>query len=732
MDIKILKIKIENFKKVKQFELELNGDNVNILGDNETGKTTLVDAFTWCLFGKNSQWLSDTNFKIRPLDKNGEPIHHVEIMVELTLLVDNKQIELKRVLKEVYKKSRETLETFLAGNETDFYVNQVPKAKKEYQTIIDDLISEDLFKALTSPIYFNNAIDWKERRNTLFKLVKQVSYKDILSIDKKLAILDREFESVANEDEIKSKWLAIKKKTEKDIKDIPVRIDELLKTDYSEVSNLKNDLNLKSKLVTLHNSIYDLKNANKDEKMLKLKVDLKDEALTVKDKISEMTKASEETERALLLKQEQEIRDAREKDNIAINAKTKLERELENAEYDLTKTNARIEELTSAKQTLLEEYKKIKARELDFGATKCFNCGQDLPKDKMDQVLETFNQTKVKELNANIEKGKLIMQELEALKADSVAIPENAKRIKADLEKIIASHEPIESIIESIKAKYQAKIEEEAKALETRLSPLKNELESLNIRIANLTSENNENANEGEIKALESELEKTNDLISKYAQYIGQKARIEELQAEEDRLLIALEQANKIILALDRFIEIKANKIEKDVNKNFGIVSFKLFEKNLNGSIENTCVATVNGVPFSDLNHAMQINAGLDIINTLQKIYDIKAPIWVDNAEAITRYIQIDSQLIKLYVKEDAKDLHFEIEDTAKESDVQKPTASPSIDYIVDDEEEIEEEQVNYYIEQEHIEECEAELIKEEEPKEETTTEKVDEQLKLF
>ena len=103
----------------------------------------------------------------------------------------------------------------MQGNETEFYVNQVPKAKKEYQTIIDDLISEDLFKALTSPIYFNNAIDWKERRNTLFKLVKQVSYKDILAIDKKLAILEQEFESVANEDEIKSKWLAIKKKTEK-------------------------------------------------------------------------------------------------------------------------------------------------------------------------------------------------------------------------------------------------------------------------------------------------------------------------------------------------------------------------------------------------------------------------------------------------------------------------------------------------------------------------------------
>jgi ferredoxin-like protein FixX len=715
MDIKIKKIKIENFKKVKQFELELENANVNIYGDNETGKTTLADAFTWCLFGKNSQWLSDTNFKIRPLAANGEPIHHVEIMVELTLLVDDQKLELKRVLKEVYKKSRETLETSLAGNETEFYVNQVPKPKKEYQTIIDGLISEDLFKALTSPTYFNNSIDWKERRNTLFKLVNQISYKDILATDKKLAILEPEFDVIKSEDEIKTKWLAIKNKTERDIKDIPVRIDELLKTDYSEVSNLKNDLNLKSKIVTLHNAIYDLKNANKDEKQIKLKVDLKDKALTVQDEIREIAKASEEVERSLLIKQEQEIRNAREKDNIAINAKTKLERELENTEYDQKKNNARIEELALTKATLLEEYKKIKARELDFNATKCFNCGQDLPKEKMDQVLETFNQTKVRDLNANIEKGKLIMQELEDLKTGSVAILENAKRINGELEKINASHEPIEAIIESIKAKYNAKIEEERKALETRVSPFKNELESLNIRIANLTSEDKENANEGEIEALETKLEKTNVLISKYAQYIGQKARIAELQAEEDRLLIALEQANNIILALDRFIEIKANKIEKDVNAHFGIVKFKLFEKNLNGSIENTCVATVNGVPFNDLNHAMQINAGLDIINTLQKIYDIKAPIWVDNAEAITRYIAIDSQLIKLYVKEDAKNLHFEIEDTTKESDAPETTATPSVDYIIEDEDKIEDE----------------ELI-EEDAKEEVTTEKVVEQLKLF
>jgi DNA repair protein SbcC/Rad50 len=709
MDIKIKKIKIENFKKVKQFELELENANVNIYGDNETGKTTLADAFTWCLFGKNSQWLSDTNFKIRPLDKNGEPIHYVDIIVGLTLIVDNKELVLKRVLKEKYKKSRNSNDVEFAGNETEFFVNDVPKVKKEYQEIIDGLISEELFKALTSPIYFNSSIDWNERRKTLFKLVADKgNWQDILSANSKLKILEKEFDILNSEEEIKSKWSAIKNQTEKDLEEIPTRIDELLKIDYSEVENLKNDLALKSKLVTIHNKIYDLKNATKDEKMLKLRVDLKDETYIIQDKIKSIKALAEEENKNFSRQQEQEIRNARETDNIAINAKTKLERELETVEYDLSKTDSRLNELVGTKAKLLEEYKKIKARELDFNQTKCFNCGQDLPKEKLDEVLEKFNETKAKDLEVNIAKGKSVSQEIEDLNLNNTMLLEKVSLIDAELEKINASHEPIEAIIESIKASYQNKIEENSKTLEEKLKPLTNELESLNIRIANLTSEDKENANEGEIEALEAELEEVNRLISKFAEYANRKVRIEELQSEEKQLLIKLENANSILNAIYLFTEIKANKIEEEINKHFEIVSFKLFNKNLNGSIENTCVATVGGVPFNDLNHAMQINAGLDIIKTLQKIYNIKAPIWIDNAEAITNFVKIDSQTIKLYVKENAKKLHFETEEEIEEEPASSITLEePKSAYFKSlDNLKLEDEAIK----EEHIEECETEL----------------------
>ena len=61
----------------------------------------------------------------------------------------------------------------------------------------------------------------------------------------------------------------------------------------------------------------------------------------------------------------------------------------------------------------------------------------------------------------------------------------------------------------------------------------------------------------------------------------------------------------------------------------------------------------VNSVPYSDLNHAMQINSGIDIINALSKHYGVTAPITVDNAEAVNDLEPTDSQLIRLVVTKD-------------------------------------------------------------------------------
>ena len=68
----------------------------------------------------------------------------------------------------------------------------------------------------------------------------------------------------------------------------------------------------------------------------------------------------------------------------------------------------------------------------------------------------------------------------------------------------------------------------------------------------------------------------------------------------------------------------------------------------------------VNGVPFSDLNDAMKINAGLDIINAISNANGISAPIFIDNRESVTEIVSVMSQVINLVVDRNCKTLKID------------------------------------------------------------------------
>ena len=57
-EIKIKRLVLENFKCHKSLRLDFEGGNASIYGDNASGKTSIYDALTWLLFGKDSQVVS--------------------------------------------------------------------------------------------------------------------------------------------------------------------------------------------------------------------------------------------------------------------------------------------------------------------------------------------------------------------------------------------------------------------------------------------------------------------------------------------------------------------------------------------------------------------------------------------------------------------------------------------------------------------------------------------------
>ena len=80
----------------------------------------------------------------------------------------------------------------------------------------------------------------------------------------------------------------------------------------------------------------------------------------------------------------------------------------------------------------------------------------------------------------------------------------------------------------------------------------------------------------------------------------------------------------------------------------------------MNGEIQDTCEATINGVPYPDMSYGQRIIVGIDIINVLSEHYDLSACLFIDNAESVTYPLEAKSQTIELYAEEGLDELVVE------------------------------------------------------------------------
>jgi len=202
-----------------------------------------------------------------------------------------------------------------------------------------------------------------------------------------------------------------------------------------------------------------------------------------------------------------------------------------------------------------------------------------------------------------------------------------------------------------------SKIDAQLDINDARLKLLEAELEN----IEKPSEDDSTNQNQSELDTLQEEIE----LLAKYkVNYFNDRARRESIvlkEQEKEKAKHEYEKANKVITLIGKFIEFKGQFLADIINNPFKIVKFKLSKTNeLAGTIEDACIATVDGVPFPDVNTGAKIQAGLDIISGLQDIYQVRMPIFIDNAEAVTHWmIDLNCQQIKLYADKKYKTLTF-------------------------------------------------------------------------
>lgn len=143
---------------------------------------------------------------------------------------------------------------------------------------------------------------------------------------------------------------------------------------------------------------------------------------------------------------------------------------------------------------------------------------------------------------------------------------------------------------------------------------------------------------------------------------VGQaNTRINELEVRQKELAEEFEQMEKELFLTEEFTRLKVDMLDEKINSKFKYARFKLFEGQINGGLKETCVTTYKGVPYdAGLNNAARINIGLDIIATLSEHYGFKVPVFIDNAEAVSKLYELDSQLISLVVSPKDKQLRVE------------------------------------------------------------------------
>ena len=602
MHVQLLSLEIENFKGTKYARYEF-GKETNIYGANASGKTTIFDALWWLLFNKDSN--GSEKFSIRPLDSNGKMIDNVAIKVNGNFEIDGKEVEICKEQKQKWTKKRGTEAAEFIGNVNSFEVDGYPKTESEYKKFISDLIGEETFKLLTNPMYFTS-LKWKDQRAILMKFV---SGRNDIQLAKEFGGYDEllvELEKAPSTEDIQKKYSKSMNELKKKLDEYPVRIDELNKNLVSLEETIKTKKDYYNGLEKVSNDAAEMiiKRSEIKVKMAELKAKLENDLVLKKVEAKGLIEGL----------------------NIV---SSNISNEIEDMEALISISDANIETTKKAINTYKTALMTAEKLELNEDSFVCPYCGKTYPEDKKETIKKEFYKKKELELKTIADKVLSLEKELKHIEEEKSNRENELKQFKEKyklndkkLEKAMADFMKLPNVVDlSSNAEYVA--------LEDELNKI-GSLETINNSI--------------EISKAETELKILTD------DHKTIKNRISVLTMEQRETAQKIANCEKMIYLLEQFIKEKMNKISFEINDNFKMVNFILFKTQINSGLAETCECEYNGVPFNSLNAAAKIQCGLDIIRSLQELFDIYAPVFIDNRESCTVIPKMDCQLVNMYV----------------------------------------------------------------------------------
>lgn len=653
----VKRISIDNFKGIEHLEVPFGEKGVLIHGDNETGKSTVYDAFCYCLTGKNSE--GDTQFEILPIGKT-DCSPSVEIEYEMG--------GVPCTLKRVYACQKDRTGK-IKGYSTECYVNGIKKGVKEFEEYITASVAPaDVLRLMVDTRYFTEHIPAskgltraQKQREMLCNMVEMEPDAEIFSSTKAENPGFEDLEQLLIRFKTVSEAAAFCKARKSEIQQKMVGIPEAIEA-YSKqldrgcVNMSAAELNLK---------IQDMEREIEKAKETKEASD-KEYLVKVKEKMDATIRRSEEAKQKLedwrSAEQVRRISKANDALRKCEETERKLQKKMTNTTMELSDKKSEIKgeiEKLEAKRTgrkievdsLAREYRRLK-KEIDKAEGVCPTCGQPMPSEMILKVKAERDE----QLKETVTAGKQAKQKL-------AEIDEQIKGLEKDIEAIVFPKELTDEVLAAKDEVEKAK-ELYNKAISDKISDdeapqnIKDELEAATKEACSVLVGNPEadelyekKANaEKEQQRLEGQLASLKEALIKAQRNEDVQTMIDDLQQEMDKLNKESDDSQRIQDLCKQFENVRAEILEKKANEKFKKVRWKLFEKQKNGEMVPCCIPTFNGKDYDSLSASTKTICNLDIVETFQNYYGCKLPVFVDNAEGITGNIEYDGQLVLLEV----------------------------------------------------------------------------------
>lgn len=647
------KLKLLNFCGIRELEVNFSEDLTIISGRNGIGKSTISNALTYVLFGTD---LKGNAFDIKTFDKDHNIIPEISHEAELALDVDGSEVVLKRTLSDSWDGNK-------CSNTYKYYVDGDVATAKDFKKAVDDICNETTFRLTSSSTAFLS-MPWADQRKFLQVLVPVITVDEITHGDVKF-----DFVTEALKKESIDKLIHHIKynrgEVQKQLDDIPTRLKELDKAlpDKLDWESLQKTIDEKTKeLVEVGGQLSSINNGGAEQVR---KDGIRNKIEFARKRKENMEKSARNLASENITKHESDLLTASETYHKTSSIVEDLKAKMRGITQTEVHVKAQVEECKKEVKDLNQQMMEINSRHWEWNDDDSFcpHCGQPYPLDRLQELKreshERFNssiatakkrlQEKFASLQEEYTNAKNLLEQNGRDQQDTFVSQKDALKALGDaeiaLEKV--KQETPKGYVEILQEKeeYQlvvAEIEELNRQLE---EPIEEDINNASI-ISDLADKKN---------VLEDELCQLREKLATKCSYDRITSLKEQAEKEKQAFKEQLDELDKKLDIASEYQQVSCSLLEEEVNKCFEFVRWSLFKTNLDGEKKPFCECYHDGVPYSRLNGAAKVNAGIDIAYTIAKFYDdISVPMILDECESNLRPITKEGhQQIRFYVSHD-------------------------------------------------------------------------------